>query len=64
MKFFNQKIQEMLSTDEGRAWAENFESAERDFESIVKGAYSYSKEYIQEQLASIPRYNRILQQHS
>ncbi len=64
MLFFQEKINEMLATEEGRAWATDFEPAPRNFESIVKGAYSFPEEYISEQLATIPRYNRITQQHS
>jgi hypothetical protein len=61
MKFFNQKIQEMLATEEGREWATNIPAEELiNPLADAKGAYSYPEEYIQNAIATIPRINGIM----
>ena len=55
LKFYTQKIQEMLQTKEGKEWATNFEAPDRSFEKDVKAIWSYPKEYIEKVLAETPR---------
>ena len=61
MQFFKQKIAEMLSTEEGKAWATSVpaDATESPIDDVVVGAYSYPESYIKEKLATIPRINRI-----
>lgn len=55
LKFYTQKIQEMLSTDEGKKWATDFEAPERTFEEDTKAIWSYPREYIEKVLEETPR---------
>lgn len=55
LKFYTQKIQEMLSTEAGKEWATNFETSERTFEKDVKEIWSYPREYIEKVVAETPR---------
>ena len=55
LKFYTQKIQEMLSTKEGQEWATNFEAPERTFEDNVQAIWSYPQEYIEKVIADTPR---------
>ena len=61
MQFFKQKVDEMLSTEEGKAWATSVpdEATQSPLADIAVGAYSYPEAYIEEQLNTIPRINRI-----
>ena len=47
MKFYKEKIDEMLATDEGKAWATDFELPDQSWKAEVPGAWSYPKEYIE-----------------
>ncbi len=53
MKFYSSKIAEMMATDEAKAWATtNVPDVEAVLGSSV-GAYSYSEEYIQQQIDAV-----------
>ncbi|MBR4867929.1 MAG: dockerin type I repeat-containing protein [Clostridia bacterium] len=63
LQFFTQKVNEMLSTKEGKAWATNIPAEE--LESPLSGVasdstYSFSRSYISGKIASIPRKNIIM----
>ena len=62
LQFFNQKIQEMLSTKEGKDWAQSVpeEALESPMKDLVVGAYSYPEKYIEQSIASTPRWNKIM----
>ncbi len=61
MQFFKQKMEEMLATEEGKAWATSLPegATESPIADIAVGAYSYPKAYIEEKINTIPRVNRI-----
>ena len=61
MQFFKQKVEEMLATKEGKTWANSVpsEATQSPLADIAVGAYSYPEAYIEEQLNTIPRINRI-----
>ncbi len=61
MLFFKQKIAEMLATDEGKAWATSVPetATQSPIADVFTGVYSYPEAYIEEQLKTIPRINRI-----
>ena len=62
MLFFKEKMEEMLATEEGKAWATSLpEDAESSpISDIVVGAYSFPESYIEEKIQTIPRINRIM----
>lgn len=47
LKFYKQKIDEMLATEQGKAWATNFTQPDQSWKDEVPGAWSYPKEYIE-----------------
>lgn len=55
MQFYKQKIDEMLATDQGKAWAKNFEQPDQSWKDEVPGAWSYPKEYIESTVANNER---------
>lgn len=55
MKFFAQKVGEMLATEEGKAWSENFTQPDQSWKDGVPGAWSYPKDYIAETIANTER---------
>ncbi len=63
MLFFKEKMQEMLATPEGKAWAENIPQGadESPLADYATGAFSYAESYIRDQVANMPRKNYILQ---
>ena len=63
LQFFNQKVQEMLSTEEGKAWATNIPEAEQTDPLsgvYVADAYSFNPAYIKNCIANLPRKNIIM----
>ena len=55
MKFFKQKIEEMLATDEGKEWATNFELPDQSWKDETPGKWSYPKEYIEKTIQETKR---------
>ncbi len=62
MLFFKEKMEEMLATEEGKAWATDLpEGAESSpLDSVTRGAYSFPETYIEQKIATISRKNRIM----
>ncbi len=62
LQFFCEKIEEMLATEEGKAWATNIpeEETQSPLSQYTQGAYSFNPEYIDEKLSSVNRHNMIL----
>ena len=58
-QFYTKKIQEMLSTEEGKKWATDFDPADRSFEEDIAKTWSYPKEYIDKVVKETPRYNML-----
>lgn len=54
IKFYKEKIEEMLATEEGTAWAENFEKLDQSWRDEV-GAWSYPEEYVESVVANTKR---------
>ena len=64
LQFFNQKVKEMLSTEEGKAWATNIPAEELTdplADVAVADAYSFKPDYIHNAIATIPRKNIIME---
>ncbi len=63
LQFFNQKIEEMLSTEEGKEWAMNIPAEELTdplADVAVQDAYSFKPDYIKNAIATLPRKNIIM----
>ncbi len=62
LQFFHQKIEEMLATPEGSAWAHGADPSESESPAatLAKTAYAYPEAYLDKQLKNVPRYNQIL----
>ena len=63
MLFFKEKMEEMLATEEGTAWATSIPegATTSPIADIVVGAYSFPESYIEEKIQTIPRVNRIME---
>ena len=55
LKFFKAKMQEMLSTDEGKAWATQFDQPDQSWRETTATAWSYPKSYVEQTVADTPR---------
>lgn len=55
LKFFHKKVEEMLSTDEGKAWASNFTQPDQSWRESTATAWSYPSEYIRQTIDSAQR---------
>lgn len=62
MQFFKKKMDQMLATDEGKAWATSLpeNASSSPIADIAVGAYSFPENYIKEKIQTIPRINRIM----
>lgn len=58
IEFYSGKIKEMLATEEGKAWATNFEVAGSTANQKAGHIWSYDPAYVEQLLADTPRYNR------
>ncbi len=58
IQFYTQKIKEMLATQEGQAWATDFEVAGSEVNREAGHIWSYDSAYVEELIADTPRYNR------
>ena len=57
LKFYTQKINEMLSTPEGEKWARNFKPQNSEWKNSSMKKYSYPEEYIAELIKNTVRKN-------
>ena len=62
LQFLQQKFKEMLSTEEGKAWATSVpeEAAKNPIADLATGGYSFPEAYLDQELASLKRHNQIL----
>lgn len=62
MLFFKEKMDEMLATKEGAAWANSVpkEATNSPIADTAAGAWSYPETYVRQQLAELPRQNLIM----
>ncbi len=64
IQFYTQKIQEMLATEEGKAWATEFEVEGSRVNATADHIFSYDPAYVQKLLAETPRYNKFQQKNT
>lgn len=55
LKFYKEKMEEMLSTDEGKAWASNPEQPDQGWRETTATAWSYPEQYIRQTVDSTQR---------
>ena len=62
LQFLNKKFQEMLATEEGKAWATSVpeEATQNPVADLANGGYSFPESYLDQELADLVRYNQIL----
>ena len=58
LQFYTAKIKEMLSTAEGRDWANNFDVGKSNQNLASPHIYSYDPAYIRSVLETTPRFNK------
>ncbi len=58
MQFYSNKIQEMLNTEEGKAWATEFEVGGSNLHENANHVFSYSPEYLTEKMATVTRWDK------
>ena len=55
MQFYSQKVQEMLQTQEGKAWATDFEAGKSNQHESVNHVFSYDPDYLTQKMAAVER---------
>ena len=55
LQFYTSKIQEMLATDEGKAWAADFDATGSKVNETAGHVYSYDPEYLLDAYNSVAR---------
>lgn len=55
LKFFHQKMEEMLATDEGKAWSANFVQLDQSWRETTATAWSYPPEYVAQKVSEVQR---------
>lgn len=62
LQFLQQKFKEMLSTEEGKAWATSTpeDAKQNPVADLATGGYSFPEAYLDQELASLNRHNQIL----
>ncbi|MBR6549209.1 MAG: hypothetical protein IKT68_06670 [Clostridia bacterium] len=55
MQFYSQKVKEMLQTEEGKAWATDFEVGKSNQHESVQHVFSYDPDYLMQKMATVER---------